>query len=209
MSRRFDDRVDAGQALARLLSHYSGRPDVVVLGLARGGVPVAAEVAAALGAPLDVFVVRKIGAPGRPELAVGAIASGGASVWNDDVMASLSIDRSSLDETVAAEQTELDRRERLYRGDRPRPPVEGRTVILVDDGLATGASMRAAVGAVRQLGAQTLIVAVPTAPRGTDLGPEVDEFVCAAMPSPFRAVASSYRRFPQTSDEEVRALLDR
>lgn len=209
MSRRFDDRVDAGQVLAGLLSHHSGRPDVVVLGLARGGVPVAAEIATALGAPLDVFVVRKIGAPGRPELAAGAIASGGATVWNDDVIASLSISASALAQTVAAEQVELDRREQLYRGSRSRPRIEGRTVILVDDGLATGASMRVAVRAVRQLGATTVVVAVPTAPVGTDLGPEVDEFVCAATPSPFRAVASSYRRFPQTTDDEVRALLDR
>lgn len=209
MSRRFADRVDAGQVLAGLLSRYAGRPDVAVLGLARGGVPVAAEIATTLGVPLDVFVVRKIGAPGRPELAAGAIASGGATVWNPDVIASLSISASALAQTVAAEQLELDRREQLYRGARARPRLEGRTVILVDDGLATGASMRVAVRAVRQLGATTVVVAVPTAPAGTDLGPDVDEFVCAATPSPFRAVASSYRRFPQTSDDEVRTLLDR
>jgi putative phosphoribosyl transferase len=208
MRRRFEDRADAGRALAGLLTRYAGRPDVVVLGLARGGVPVAAEIATAIDAPLDVFVVRKIGAPGRPELAAGAIASGGATVWNEDVIAVHRISDEALSRIVDAERAELDRRERLYRGTRPRPRIEGRTVVLVDDGLATGASMRAAVRSVRQQGVAAVVVAVPTAPVGTDLGPEVEEFVCAATPSPFHAVASSYRRFPQTSDDEVRALLD-
>jgi predicted phosphoribosyltransferase len=209
MERRFVDRADAGRALAGLLHSYAGRPDIVVLGLARGGIPVAAEISAALRAPLDVFVVRKIGAPGRPELAAGAIASGGATVWNDDVIAAHRLTPEQLAPIVSAERRELERREQLYRGDRPALAVEGRTVVLVDDGLATGASMRAAVSAVRRLGAAAVVVAVPTAPVGTDLGPEVDDLVCALSPSPFYAVASSYRAFPQTSDDEVRALLTR
>lgn len=169
--------------------------------------PVAAEIARALHAPLDVFVVRKIGTPGRPELAAGAIASGGAEVWNHDVLAAHRITPAQLDPIVSAERAELARREELYRDSRPLPRLDGRTVVLVDDGLATGASMRAAVTAVRRMGAAAVVVAVPTAPVGTDLGPEVDELVCALTPSPFYAVASSYKHFPQTSDHEVRALL--
>ena len=207
MKRRYKDRADAGRVLARLLAEYAGKPGVVVLGLARGGVPVAAEIAAELTLPLDVFVVRKIGAPGQPELAAGAIASGGTTVWNDDVIRAHRLGPEQLARVAQAEQVELIRREQLYRGDRPRPTLDGQTVILVDDGLATGASMLAAVRAVRRQGAQRVVVAVPTAPVGTDLGPEVDEFVCAATPSPFHAVASSYRSFRQTTDDEVRDAL--
>jgi predicted phosphoribosyltransferase len=207
VTRQDADRADAGRALAGLLTAYAGRPDTVVLGLARGGVPVAAEVAAALHLPLDVFVVRKIGAPGQPELAAGAIASGGTTVWNDDVIRSHRLGPEQLARAAQAEQAELIRREQLYRGDRPRMAIDGQTVILVDDGLATGASMRAAVQAVRRQGAAHVVVAVPTAPAGVDLGAEVDELVCAATPSPFRAVAGSYVRFGQTTDDEVRAAL--
>ena len=209
MRRRFNDRVDAGRTLAAMLTHYADRSDVVVLGLARGGIPVAAPIAAALNAPLDVFVVRKIGAPGQPELAAGAIASGGTVVWNDDVIRAHGIGAWQLSRITEAEQTELVRREQVYRGEGTWRSLAGQTVILVDDGLATGASMRAAVRAVHRQGAGAIVVAVPTAPVGTDLGVDVDEFVCAATPTPFRAVASSYRSFPQTSDDEVRALLGR
>jgi predicted phosphoribosyltransferase len=209
MRRRFLDRADGGRTLAGQLGRYAGRLDVVVLGLARGGVPVAAEIADALDAPLDVFVVRKIGAPGHRELAAGAIATGGTAVWNHDVIAAHRISPEELNRVVEAEQAELARREQAYRSGREPITVAGRTVILVDDGLATGASMRAAVSAVRRQGAAAVVVAVPTAPAGTDLGPDVDEFVCAATPSPFRAVASSYQHFDQTSDDEVRALLAR
>jgi putative phosphoribosyl transferase len=208
-SRPFRDRRHAGQVLAGRLRQYANRPDVVVLALPRGGVPVGYEVASALDAPLDVFLVRKLGVPGHEELAMGAIASGGTRVLNDDVVRHLGIPSSTIDRVAAAEQRELERRERAYRGDRPALDVRGRTVILVDDGLATGASMRAAAAAVRQQDPAAVMVAVPTAARETcdDLRREVDEIVCAIMPEPFYAVGLWYQDFSQTTDEEVRQLL--
>jgi len=205
----FRDRVEAGDALAGLLGHYAGRPDVLVLALPRGGVPVAARVAEALGAPLDVFVVRKLGVPGQPELAMGAIATGGVRVVNEQVVGRLRLGEAELQRVAEAEERELARRERSYREGRGPPDLAGQVVILVDDGLATGSTMRAAVAAARRLGPARVVVAVPTAPASTcqRLGEEADEVVCATTPRPFRAVGYSYRSFPQTSDEEVRSLL--
>lgn len=182
---------------------------MVVLGLPRGGVPVAYEVAEAFGVPLDVFVVRKLGAPGREELAVGAIASGGAKVINRDIVDSLALDAARIDEIEAREREELRRRERLYRGDRPTPELAGKTALLVDDGLATGASMRAAVDAVRALDPARVVVAVPTAAADTcdALAREVDAVVCVRTPRPFFGVGRWYRDFHQVSDDEVRQLL--
>ena len=206
----FEDRRDAGRALAERLEDHAGRPDVLVLGLPRGGVPVAYEVARALHAPLDVFLVRKLGLPGQEELAMGAIASGGIRVVNPDVLSELGVPEELIDEVAREEEEELARRERLYRGDRPPPQVEGRTVILADDGLATGASMRAAVAALRQLRPARIVVAVPVAARETcdELRSEVDEVVCAVTPDPLYAIGMWYRDFSQTSDEEVRSLLE-
>ena len=206
---QFRDRRDAGKYLAKHLRHYAHRPDVMVLGLPRGGVPVAAEIAQALGADLDVFVVRKLGAPMYEELAMGAIASGGVRVLNPEVIQQLAITPEIVDAAAATEEIELQRRERDYRGDRPPLDVRGRTVILVDDGLATGASMRAAVRSVRQLGPAKVVIAVPVGAAETckDLEPEVDEIVCGKMPRDFRAVGAWYEDFSQTTDEEVRALL--
>jgi predicted phosphoribosyltransferase len=205
----FRDRADAGDVLAAELAHWAGRDDVVVLALPRGGVPVAARVAEALGAPLDVFVVRKLGVPGHEELAMGAIASGGVMVVNERVAGRLGLGEADLQRAADAEGRELARRERRYREGRAPPDLAGRVVILVDDGLATGSTMRAAVAAVRRLDPARVVVAVPTAPASTcqRLAEEADEVVCATTPRPFRAVGSSYRSFPQTSDEEVRALL--
>ncbi|MDT4959819.1 MAG: hypothetical protein QOD31_3618 [Pseudonocardiales bacterium] len=207
--RLFRDRRDAGRALAGLLERYRGRQEVVVLGLPRGGVPVAYEVATALGAPLDIFLVRKLGVPGREELAMGAIASGGVAVLNEDVVRGLDISAEVIQRVAEREGRELLRRERAYREDRPALDVEGRTVILVDDGLATGASMRAAIQALRQLGPAGIVVAVPAASESScrELTALVDEVVCATTPSPFYAVGASYWDFSQTTDEEVRDLL--
>ncbi len=209
MFRPFRDRREAGRFLAARLASYAGRPDVLVLALPRGGVPVAYEVASALGAPLDVFVVRKLGVPGHEELAMGAVASGGTSVLNDQVIRALDIPDRLIDAIVAKEQQELARRERLYRGDRPPPDVRGRTVILVDDGLATGATMYAAIKALRQQGPSRIVVAVPTASLETceALKEEVDDVICAVTPEPFYAVGLWYEDFSQTTDEEVRNLL--
>lgn len=195
--------------MAALLTEYRADPDVVVLGLARGGVVVAHEVAQALAVPLDVFVVRKLGAPGHAELAVGAVASGGVVVLNEDVIRTLAISPDELRRIADAEVVELRRRETAYRGGRRPAPLQDRIAILVDDGLATGASMRAAVSAVRRQGARRVVVALPTAPVGaeSDLGAGVDEFICVVSPSPFVAVSRSYRHFDQTSDEEVVAIL--
>lgn len=206
----FRDRVEAGDVLAAWLAHYAGRPEVLVLALPRGGVPVAARVAEALGAPLDVFVVRKLGVPGHEELAMGAIASGGVLVRNEEVVGKLGLGEDTLRRVAEAEQRELARRERRYREDRQPPDLAGRVVILVDDGLATGSTMRAAVEAARRLGPARVVVAVPTAPASTcqNLREVADEVVCATTPRPFRAVGNSYRSFPQTSDEEVRSLLE-
>ena len=205
----FRDRHEAGRALAGLLEHYRGRDDVLVLALPRGGVPVAYEVATALGAPLDVFLVRKLGVPGHEELAMGAIASGGVVVLNDDVVRDMGITTEALRRVADQEARELLRRERAYRGDRPMPEIAGKVVILVDDGLATGSSMRAAIQALRTLGPARIVVAVPAAPESTcrELAAEVDEVVCATTPSPFFAVGGSYWDFTQTADDEVRKLL--
>jgi putative phosphoribosyl transferase len=211
MNVLYRDRADAGAALTGLLGRYAGRDDVLVLGLPRGGVPVAYQVARALSAPLDVFLVRKLGVPGREELAMGAIASGGVRVVNRQLIDALGIPAEVVERTVEAEARELERRERAYREDRPAPQVAGKVVLLVDDGLATGSSMRAAIAAVRRLDPARLVVAVPTAPAMTcqELQQEADEVVCASTPPRFRAVGLSYREFPQVSDEEVRQLLRR
>jgi predicted phosphoribosyltransferase len=207
---RFNDRRDAGRELAERLSHYAGRDDVVVLGLPRGGVPVAFEVARALAAPLDVFLVRKLGLPGHEELAMGAIASGGVRVLNDDVVSATGIPEAQIAQVAARELEQLRRQEHAYRGDRPPLDVRGRVAILVDDGLATGATMRAAIAALRDQGAGAIVVAVPTAPGETceALRREVDEVVCARTPDPFTAVGLWYRDFTPVSDEEVRDLLE-
>src|SRR5215218_11311640 len=205
----FRDRVEAGDVLSERLRHYAGRPDVLVLALPRGGVPVGREVAAVLRAPLDVFVVRKLGVPGHEELAMGAIASGGGRVVNEQVVGRLGLGEAVLDRVAEAEGRELERRERSYRQGWGPPDLAGRVVILVDDGLATGSTMRAAVAAARLLDPARVVVAVPTAPASTcqQLRGEADEVICATTPRPFRAVGYSYRSFPQTSDEEVRAVL--
>jgi putative phosphoribosyl transferase len=206
---KFRDREEAGQRLARELSRYSGRGDVLVLALPRGGVPVGWEVARALGVPMDVFLVRKLGVPGHEELAMGAIASGGVRVLNEEVISMIGIDEGTIARVAAEEQRELERRERAYRGDRPELKLEGRTVILVDDGLATGSTMRAAAVAVRALEPARLIVAVPVGALETceQFGPEADEVVCAFTPEPFYGVGMWYENFVQTSDEEVCELL--
>lgn len=205
----FARRTEAGTMLAQALRALEGRDDLLILGLPRGGVPVAAEVARALRAPLDVLVVRKLGAPGQEELAVGAIASGGGRVLNDDIVRQLGIGEDELDRVTERERRELDRRERAFRGPRPPLDVRGRTIVVVDDGIATGATMRAAVRALRQGGPARLIVAVPVAPAGSvrELAREADEVVCLGSPEPFVAVGRWYLHFPQTSDDEVRALL--
>jgi predicted phosphoribosyltransferase len=205
----FRDRRDAGRLLASKLAAYANRPDVLVLALPRGGVPVAYEVARALKAPLDVFIVRKLGVPGYEELAMGAVATGGVQVLNDQIVDELRIPDYVIDEVAAREQQELARRERLYRGDRPAPDVRGKTVILVDDGLATGATMHAAIKALQQQQPTRVVVAVPTAAPETceALRAEVDEVICAVTPEPFRAVGLWYQDFSQTSDEEVHDLL--
>jgi predicted phosphoribosyltransferase len=207
--RPYLDRTDAGIRLAGHLAAYGGRADVVVLGLPRGGVPVAAEVARALEAPLDVFCVRKLGVPGEPELAMGAIATGGVVVVNEAVVAEISVPLDLMAEVTAAERVELDRRERAYRGGRPPLPLAGRTVLLVDDGLATGASMRAAVRAVRTAGPVRVVVAVPVAAAETcrSLEAEADEVVCPLAPKGFRSVGGWYEDFSTTSDDEVRRCL--
>jgi putative phosphoribosyl transferase len=211
MAARFRDRYDAGRQLAAKLTDYRDRPDVLVLALPRGGVPVAFEVAQALHAPLDVFLVRKLGLPGHEELAMGAIASGGIVVRNNEVVDALNIPDRIIDAVADRERQELARREHAYRDDRPSPDVGDRVVILVDDGLATGSTMRAATTALRAQRPRRLVVAVPTAAPETcdDFRDEVDEIICAITPEPFLAVGLSYEQFEQTSDEEVRALLAR
>jgi putative phosphoribosyl transferase len=207
----FDDRTHAGRVLADALKGSVHAQEVVVLGLPRGGVPVAFEVARALHAPLDVFVVRKLGAPGQEELAIGAIATGGVRVLNQEAIHVLALSPETIDRVAQRELGELNRREQLYRGNRPPVDVEGRTVVLVDDGLATGSTMRAAAAALRQKNAARIVVAVPVAAPQTCeyLRDEVDDIVCAATPEPFFAVGQWYRDFSQTTDEEVRELLDR
>jgi putative phosphoribosyl transferase len=206
----FEDRTDAGRRLAKQLIGYAGRTDVLLLALPRGGVPVAFEIAKTLNAPLDAFLVRKLGVPGHEELAMGAIASGGVRVINHEVVRSMGIPEEVIDQVAAREKLELERRERAYRGERPKPDVRGRIVILVDDGLATGATMRAAVAALRAQDPARIIVAVPTAaPEACEaFEHEVDEIVCLTRPWPFFGVGASYQDFSQTTDEEVRRLLD-
>lgn len=203
----YADRRDAGRVLSHRLAHYAGRKDVLVLALPRGGVPVAYEVARSLAVPLDVFVVRKLGYPGHEEYAMGAIASGGVRVMNDE--AAMPVSPREVELAIAREQAELARRERLYRDERPPPELSGRTVIVVDDGLATGSTMRAAVAALRRHRPARIAVAVPVGAAQTAalLAREADEVICAATPEPFRAVGLWYRKFPQTSDDEVRELL--
>jgi putative phosphoribosyl transferase len=204
----FADRADAGRRLGERLAAVLGEPGAaaVVLGLPRGGVPVAAEVARRLGAPLDAFVVRKLGVPGQPELAMGAIASGGVVVRNEAVIAGRRLTPEQVAAVVAAEEAELARREQAYRGDRPPVAVAGRLVIVVDDGFATGATARAAVRAVRARDPARLVLAVPVAPRDADAG-DADQLVALARPWPFGAVGRHYRDFAATTDDEVRALL--
>lgn len=205
----FRDRHHAGVLLGKKLQRYADRQDVLVLGLARGGVPVAYEVANALKAPLDVFVVRKLGVPENEELALGAIASGGIRVLNEDIVQFLHLTEATIEKISRAEREELQKGEQLYRGDRPGPDVRNKVVILIDDGLATGATMRAAVQALRQLAPKEIVVAVPVAAASTceEFSGEVDEIVCAATPEPFQGVGLWYDDFSQTSDEEVRDCL--
>ena len=208
---QFKDRIDAGRQLARKLSQYAGRQDVLVLALPRGGVPVAAEVARELGAPFDVFLVRKLGVPGHSELAMGAIAEGGVEVLSDHVIHDLGIPDVAVRQVAVRERIELDRRDVLYRQGRARPQIRGRVVLVVDDGLATGASMQAAVVALRKLEPARIVVAVPVGAMETcdRLRDEADEVVCAVTPEPFQAVGLWYQRFDQTTDDEVRQLLTR
>src|SRR6266545_3764783 len=207
---RYTDRHHAGRVLAdALASRYAG-PDLAILALPRGGVPVGFEVAMRLGAPLDVFVVRKLGMPGQEELAIGAVASGGVRVLNESLVAELRIPAAVIDSVAAIELRELARRERAYRAGRPPLDVSNRTAILVDDGLATGTTMRAAVAGLRKRAPRRVVVGVPIAAPSTceELAPEVDDIVCAVTPEPFLAVGQWYEDFSQTTDEEVRALLE-
>jgi putative phosphoribosyl transferase len=211
MERAFPNRAEAGRLLAKSLEKYADRNDVIVLGLPRGGVPVAYEVAKSLRAPLDVFIVRKLGVPGFEELAAGAIASGGVRVLNEDVLRALPNADEIIESVTAKETAELERREKSYRDDRPAPEFRDRVVILVDDGLATGATMRAAVKALRQRGVAKIVVAVPVGPPDTcrEFEDEADETICASAPEFFQAVGQYYEDFSQTSDDEVRDLLAR
>lgn len=205
----FSDRREAGKHLAARLTHYANRDDVLVLALPRGGVPVAYEVAKELRAPLDVFLVRKLGVPGHEELAMGAIASGGVRVLNEDVVDYLDIPDEVIDAVAVEELKELERRERAYRGDRPQPEIRNQTIILIDDGLATGSTMRAAAAALRQQEPARIVVAVPVSARQTcdEYRMGVDEIVCDSTPEPFYGVGMWYDDFSQTTDEEVRELL--
>ena len=206
----FRDRHDAGRQLAAHLARYRDDPSVIVLGLPRGGIPVAFEIATSLHAPLDVFVVRKLGVPGHRELAMGAIASGGVRILNQDVLETLDISPMIIDAVARQEQIELQRQERDYRGDAPAPDYAGRTVIIVDDGLATGSTMRAAVAALRHLHPARIVVAVPVGAADTcrRLRKEADQVICLQTPEPFRAVSLWYEEFQQTTDHEVRHLLE-
>jgi predicted phosphoribosyltransferase len=207
----FRNRTEAGQILAERLTDYANRTDVLVLALPRGGVPVAYEVARSLNAPLDVFLVRKLGVPGHEELAMGAVATRGVRVLNGSVIEALQIPEAVIDQVAARELRELERRERAYRDDRPAPDVQGRTIIVVDDGIATGSTMLAAVAALRQMEASRIIVATPTCALSTvrDMRPEVDELVAVITPADFRGVGEWYEDFSQTTDDEVRELLER
>lgn len=207
----FSNRTEAGQLLGQALMHHAGREDAIVLALPRGGVPVAFEVARMIGAALDLMIVRKLGTPGHEELAMGAIATGGARLLNRDIIESLGIQEDAIEAVAKREQHEIERRERAYRGNRPAPRVEGRCLILVDDGLATGATMRVAVEALRQQRPARIVVGVPVALAETIalLRREADEVVCLATPEPFFAIGYWYRDFAQTGDQEVEELLAR
>jgi putative phosphoribosyl transferase len=211
MERAFPNRAEAGRQLAEKLEKYAGRDEVIVLGLPRGGVPVAYEVAKRLRASLDVFVVRKLGVPGFEELAAGAIASGGVRVLNEDVMRTIPYADAAIEAVTIKETAELQRREQIYRDGRPAPELRDRIVILVDDGLATGATMRAAVKALRESGAAKIVVAVPVGPPDTcrEIAEEADETICLSTPEFFQAVGQYYEDFSQTSDANVRELLAR
>ena len=208
---RFRNRSEAGQLLARALEQYKNRPDVLVLALPRGGVPVGYQVAKALNAPLDVFIVRKLGVPGHEELAMGAIATGGVRVLSEPVIEQLNIPPPVIDRVARREEEEIRRREYLYRGNNPPPNIQDKIVILVDDGLATGSTMKAAISALRRQNPKKIVVAVPTAPADTceDLKREADEVICAATPEPFYAVGLWYEDFAQTTDDEVKELIRR
>jgi putative phosphoribosyl transferase len=207
--RLFHDRPDAGRQLAEQLREYANSHGVVVLGLPRGGVPVAHEVASRLNVPLDIFLVRKLGVPGHVELAMGAIAPGGVEVLNQDLIDELRIPSASVDAIAASERKELERRDQIFRGGRPLPVLAGKTVILIDDGLATGATMEAAVTALRKLNPAQIVVAVPVGARETcdRLARLADQVICLATPAPFNAVGLWYEDFSQTTDEEVKHLL--
>jgi len=207
---RLHDRSQAGQLLAAKLAAFGNRPDVVILGLPRGGVPVACEIAKSLGAELDVFLVRKVGVPGYEELALGAIASGGVKIIDPDVAEEFGLRPGDIETLVRAEQKELERREVVFRGSRPMPDLRGRTVVLVDDGIATGSTMRAAIEGVKRLGAPHLIVAAGVMPLSTSLRlrSEVDDVISLLTPRDFRAVGLFYEQFPQLSDEDVSTLLE-
>jgi len=207
---RLHDRSQAGQLLATKLADFASRPDIVVLGLPRGGVPVACEIAKSLGAELDVFLVRKVGVPGYEELALGAIASGGVQIIDPDVAEEFGLRPSDIETLVRAEQKELQRREVVFRGSRPMPDLRGRTVVLVDDGIATGSTMRAAIEGVKRLGATHLLVAAGVMPLSTSLRlrPEVDDVISLLTPRDFRAVGLFYEQFPQLSDDDVSTLLE-
>ena len=207
---RYFDRKSAGLILAKLLKKYARQPETIVLGLPRGGVPVAYEIAQKLSLPLDVFIVRKIGAPNQPELAMGAIASGDVAFYNQKLMQSLQVSKNDLISIVEAEREELKRREQLYRGDRPELKLQNKTIILVDDGIATGATVHAAIKSIRLQHPASIIVAAPVAAKDTCevLAQEVDEFICPMRPEPFGAVGYWYDQFPQTSDTEVMELLE-
>jgi putative phosphoribosyl transferase len=209
MEQAFSNRIEAGWLLAEKLEKYADRDDVIVLGLPRGGVPVAKEVAKRLRAPLDVFIVRKLGVPGFEELAAGAIASGGVRVLNEDVMRAIPHADQAIEAVTARETTELHRREQIYREGRPAPQLRDRIAILVDDGMATGATMRAAVKALRQRGAAKIVVAVPVGPPDTchEIEEQSDETICLSTPEFFQAVGQYYEDFSQTTDEDVRDLL--
>jgi putative phosphoribosyl transferase len=209
MKTQFLNRSEAGQFLAETLNNYVNQDDVLVLALPRGGVPVAAEVAKKLNAPLDIFVVRKLGLPGHSELAMGAIASGGVRVFNGDVVNSLRIPDEVINAVTADELAELQRREKLYRGDRPQPDIEGKTVILVDDGIATGSTMMAAIGALRQLNAGRIVAAAPVIAASTyyQIREAADDVAAVTVPENFYAVGQWYQEFGQTTDDEVRELL--
>lgn len=210
-TQKFEDRTHAGRRLAEDLQEFAGRDDVIVLGLPRGGVPVAFEVARSLDAPLDVFVIRKLGVPGHEELAMGAVASGGIRFVDEPLTTELGISEDAIARTAAEEQEELQRRERTYRGSRAEPKVEGRTVLLIDDGLATGSSMQAATLALGAQEPAELIIAVPVGARSVcdAFRDTVDAVICSMTPEPFRAVGEWYEDFSQVTDEEVRELLDR